>query len=127
MAGIDPWLVMVEEGKEINRFLYWAIWMLILNDPMQCTKCQSAFCKECIDKWRFANSNRWPHKWEGKLKLEKSHKIIKNMLDDLKIKWKYFDDGWETMLTGDSNVRNKHYLEWEFAQIKVCNYWWILS
>jgi len=60
--------------------------MFVLNDPVQCSLCQSAFCKECIDRWRYANSNRCPHKCEGKLKLEKVHKILKNMIDDLVVK-----------------------------------------
>ena len=118
MAGIDPSLVTIDDGKELNRFLYWAICLLILNDPVQWSQCQSAFCKEWIDKWRFSNSNRCPHKWENKLKLEKVHKIVKNMLDDLEIKCQYANDGWDAILTGDPVMRNKHYLEWGFAQIQ---------
>ena len=118
MSGIDPSLISVEEGKEINRFLFWAICMFVLNDPVQCSQCQSAFCKECIDKWRFSNSNRWPHKCEGKLKLEKVHKILKNMIDDLVVKWKYYQDGCTEILSGDIVVRSKHEMEWEYAQIK---------
>ncbi|CAI2373519.1 unnamed protein product [Moneuplotes crassus] len=121
MAGIDPSLVLVEEDKELNRFLYCAICLMVVNDPTQCSQCQSSFCQECIDKWRFANSNRCPHKCEGKLKLEKVHKIVKNMLDDLQIRCQYHNDGCESILTGDPVVRNKHYLECEFAKIQCKN------
>lgn len=122
MSGIDPSLVCVEEGKEINRFLFCAICMLVLNDPVQCSQCQSAFCKDCIDKWRFSNSNRCPHKWEGKLKLEKVHKILKNMMDDLVVKWKYHEDGCNFILSGDPTLHKKHDLECEFAQIQCKNF-----
>jgi len=121
MAGIEPSLVWVEEGKEINRFLFCGICMNVLNDPFQWAKCQSAFWKDCIDKWRFANSNRWPHKCEGKLRLERVHKILKNMMDDLVIKCKYYNDGWVQLLSGDPVLSKKHDLEWEFAKIQCKN------
>lgn len=115
MCGIDPARVVPKEGQEISRFIYCAICMFVLNDPVQCSTCQSAFWKGCIDKWRFANSNRWPHKCQGKMKLEKVHKILKNMLDDLIIKCEYFEDGCKEQYS------RKHELEWEFAKIKCKN------
>ena len=39
MGGIDPDLVCLKEGDTVNKYLFCPICMLILEEPVQCTKC----------------------------------------------------------------------------------------
>lgn len=45
--------------EETANYFSCGICLKVLSEPVECTQCQTAFCKECIDQW-FNNSRKCP-------------------------------------------------------------------
>lgn len=41
----------IDNCGEIYNYFQCNICLKVLVDPVECTKCQTAFCKECIAQW----------------------------------------------------------------------------
>lgn len=49
-----------EYGKQLedeDNYFTCCICLKILLEPKECNKCQSAFCKECINEWKTNGEN----------------------------------------------------------------------
>ena len=74
-------------GYETDRFnpapkdeLLCIICTEVLEDPLECSYCQTNFCSSCINMWQKKN-NLCPNRCE--LKLQNSHKFLRSVLDNL--------------------------------------------
>ena len=54
----------------------------VLEDPMECSECQTNFCLSCITLWK-TKSDLCPNRC--KLNLQRSHKFLRSVLDNLPI------------------------------------------
>lgn len=62
----------------------------VLEDPIECSICQTNFCTTCINMW-LAKNNICPNLCE--LKLQRSHKYLKSDLDNLSMTCDNFEFG----------------------------------
>lgn len=49
-----------EAQEDENSFFMCLICFKVLLDPMECTKCDTAFCNDCITQWKKSQSDRCP-------------------------------------------------------------------
>ena len=49
-----------ESQEEENNFFMCLICFKVLLDPQECTKCDTAFCNDCITQWKKTTSDRCP-------------------------------------------------------------------
>jgi len=60
-----------------------AICLGILNEPLLCKKCETPFCKVCINKWKEKNES-CPNRCSTIILVE-VHRLLKNTLDKIKL------------------------------------------
>lgn len=80
---------------EVNSELICTICCDVLENPVECTTCQSNFCHSCIEMWR-AKSNECPNRCE--LALQKPHRFLRLTLDNLKLYCQHKDRGCENIV-----------------------------
>lgn len=76
----------------------------VLMNPMECNQCENCFCMNCLHKW-LKEAGKCPFKCEGEdgcpdFKM-KPHKIIRNMLSNLKLRCKHAENGCKSILDYD--------------------------
>eukprot|EP00826_Nyctotherus_ovalis_P055468 TRINITY_DN7363_c0_g2_i5.p1 TRINITY_DN7363_c0_g2~~TRINITY_DN7363_c0_g2_i5.p1 ORF type:complete len:304 (-),score=75.13 TRINITY_DN7363_c0_g2_i5:81-992(-) len=69
--------------ESISDVLLCKICFELLEDPVECSECNSEFCRKCIDHW-FARNPVCPNRCSS-ASLQKPHKVIINMLMALKV------------------------------------------
>ena len=74
---------MVEEQSFIpnlkDNYTTCTICYKVLLEPIECTQCETAYCKGCIDLWKKESRNRCPLKCE-KAQYRELHRYVKNSL-----------------------------------------------
>lgn len=70
-------------AEEVIADLLCLICSEVLEDPVECSKCQTNFCKACIDDWS-SRKSECPNRCE--LVLQAPHRFLKATLGQLKIK-----------------------------------------
>ena len=90
-------------GYDQDRFtckfsidLVCSICLCVLEDPIECKKCETNFCSECINSWKQRN-NKCPNNCE--LILSKSHRFLRSFLDALTLKCINENTGCQEVLT----------------------------
>ena len=75
--------------REKANFFVCPICAQVVRDPLECTGCQSLFCKDCIDPWRRSNE-MCPKKCKGNdaVEFKTVHRFVHQELSDLKFKCK---------------------------------------
>lgn len=48
-----------DQSMELYHYFSCSICLKIIREPLECTQCQTSFCKKCIDTW-FNNSSKCP-------------------------------------------------------------------
>ena len=75
------------ENKEyfnhVKDDIYCSICLGLLNDPKLCQKCETPFCKECINKWKEKNE-LCPNRCSSIILVD-IHRLLKNTLDKIKL------------------------------------------
>lgn len=88
-----------EQDRFVDSFspdLVCSICLCVLEDPVECKSCETNFCKECIDLWKSKN-NLCPNKCQ--LSLQKSHRFLRSVLDNLKLKCSNTSFGCDQIIT----------------------------
>ncbi|CAG9336223.1 RNF151_2 [Blepharisma stoltei] len=111
-------------GYEVERFiesvnaeLICEICSDVLEDPMECSVCQTNFCKTCIEDWS-KRRNECPKRC--KLALQKPHRFLKQILGNLKIYCQNKNDGCEAVINLENLVKHEND-ECLFKRVK-CRY-----
>jgi len=84
----------VLEGMPDSRLipsLTCKICLMLLVDPMECEVCENSFCSMCIGSWQKRKKLECP--FRCRLKLRKSHKVIREMLGQIVVQCKNFSFG----------------------------------
>ena len=71
-------------SKEVTEAVLCKICKNLLDDPMECSVCNSGFCRSCIDSWR-ATYHSCPNNCSNFI-IRKAHIIVRNILDQLEVK-----------------------------------------
>ena len=71
-------------SEDINEILLCKICLEVLDDPMECDVCNSEFCRQCIEDW-YARNPACPNRCMD-AKIQRPHKLVLEMLMNLKIK-----------------------------------------
>ncbi|OMJ85236.1 hypothetical protein SteCoe_13472 [Stentor coeruleus] len=79
----------------INDNLICSICQEVLEDPMECSECQTNFCSACIALW-MTKSKICPNRCD--LKLQRSHRFVRSELEKLQISCVNKDFGCEILL-----------------------------
>lgn len=79
----------------INDNLICSICQEVLEDPMECSECQTNFCSACIALW-MTKSKICPNRCD--LKLQRSHRFVRSELEKLQIYCVNKDFGCEYLL-----------------------------
>jgi len=74
-------LVNPEVYESIQDVAFCSICCGIVIDPLQCSKCENCFCKNCINIWKKRDSS-CPYKCSN-IEFKEPSRIIKNMLNKL--------------------------------------------
>lgn len=73
----------------------------ILMRPLECMSCENCFCLTCLQKW-VQEAGSCPFKCKGELEFKtKPHKVIRNMLSQLKLTCKNKNDGCNQIINYD--------------------------
>lgn len=94
--------------EEIDRSLICTICQEILKIPRECANCHNNFCKKCIDVWLSQKNDLCPFRCPGKIKLNRSHRIILDALRLLKFKCKNELNGCDIHLNYDNYLDHAH-------------------
>ena len=90
----------------------------ILENPVECAKCQYSFCQECINKWTLEHPLACPFRCE--LKLQACHRQFKNIYLRLRIRCVYARNGCTEVVTLE-NVRKHESGDCEYREIVCTN------
>ena len=82
--------------SKINDDLKCLICLDVLEDPHECTRCQTSFCLLCIQDW---SSNRKTCPNNCDLVLERSHRFLRSELNRLQLRCQNANEGCEEILT----------------------------
>lgn len=80
---------------EVNFELICTICCDVLENPVECTTCQSNFCYSCSEMWK-AKSNECPNRCE--LILQKPHRFLRLTLNNLSLYCQHKDKGCEIIV-----------------------------
>ena len=94
--GIDTNRLATISEDKLNKELICLICTNILNNPRECSECQTNFCKYCIETWNKTNKT-CPNRCK-KLTLRKTHKMVTNLLNELIVKCKHTKTGCKTAI-----------------------------
>eukprot|EP00829_Urostomides_striatus_P016873 TRINITY_DN5677_c0_g1_i1.p3 TRINITY_DN5677_c0_g1~~TRINITY_DN5677_c0_g1_i1.p3 ORF type:complete len:128 (+),score=52.91 TRINITY_DN5677_c0_g1_i1:64-447(+) len=73
--------------KDISEAILCKICLEVLDDPVECSECNSDYCRDCIKIWRARNPT-CPNRCASNI-LQKPHKLVFSMLNALEISCKY--------------------------------------
>lgn len=59
--------------------------MALLVDPLECKKCENAFCKKCLDDWLKKHPNECPNRCQP-ISAGPLHRVLRTVLDKLRVK-----------------------------------------
>ena len=82
--------------EEVNQELICGICTDVLEHPLECLSCQNSFCKECIQLWQ-QRSNECTN-CRNPLSLQRSHKFLRSVLDNLRVSCIYSEAGCQFIL-----------------------------
>lgn len=84
-------------GIEVERFLNYipnelicSICTDVVDDPRECSDCETSFCKKCIEDW-MSRSQLCPNRCN--ITLRQSHRIIRSMLESQELKCRRYKEG----------------------------------
>ncbi len=103
--------------KDIKDDLLCKICMEVLDDPVECSECNTAYCKACIDMWRTHNPT-CPNRCSN-AKLQKPHKLRLAMLNNLQVSCENEEAGCKAVTT--IGEMEKHVGECPYRQIHCPN------
>mmetsp|Transcript_15782 Transcript_15782/g.28831 ORF Transcript_15782/g.28831 Transcript_15782/m.28831 type:complete len:403 (-) Transcript_15782:34-1242(-) len=102
-------------AEEIMPDLCCLICSEVLQDPVECAKCQTNFCKTCIDDWS-SRKSECPNRCQ--LVLQAPHRFLRTTLGQLKIKCSH--EGCEKVVTLEK-LQTHEDKECEFRQVACQN------
>ena len=76
---------------------------MLLQDPHECNQCQSQFCNDCAREWLqkqkllYKSGDECPFRCK-KFKQQRSHKFVRELLDEVKFDCPNLDKGCNELL-----------------------------
>ena len=83
----------IEEERFINcvpNELLCSICTDVVEDPLECAECETAFCKTCIEDW-MSRSQDCPNRC--KITLRPPHRILRNILESQQLRCRRYKEG----------------------------------
>lgn len=82
---------LAQREEDTCRFLFCQICFEIVEDPVECRKCQNHYCRKCINEWK-KKSNSCPVRCPSAV-YEDAHILMRYILGETKFKCENFEFG----------------------------------
>jgi len=99
---------------DIKDILLCKICMEVLEDPVECSECNSAYCRNCMEIWHAKNPS-CPNRCQP-FHLQKPHKVLLQMLNTLEITCENIENGCKHICSAEAMFKHEHICDYKVSE-----------